>query len=246
MSYPPQPPPPWQPGPPQRHQQRNQGLLLGGIALATALVVACGVLVWLLVDNGSGDSADDGHLTPAPTAPTTAPSTTAPPTTAPPSTSAPPSTEAPEDPNRIHASDFPGDWNFKFGDVALKATYLSSADYATCDPVAGPRLLDRGCQYAVRWTYRAQGGKLRLSVLEYVMDSAAHAKDAKSKLRSGDLKLPKEALLPSAADEDTYADASQEVLVVSVVTTTSGVGDDVATKYLRYSNADFGSALLFR
>lgn len=245
MSYPPQPPPPWQPGPPQRHQQRNQGLLLGGIALATALVVACGVLVWLLVDNGHSDSAGGGHLTPAPTAPTTAPSTTAPPTTAP-STTAPPSTEAPEDPNRIHASDFPGDWNFKFGDVALKATYLSSADYATCDPVAGPRLLDRGCQYAVRWTYRAQGGKLRLSVLEYVMDSAGHAKDAKSKLRSGDLRLPKEALLPSAAHEDTYADASQEVLVVSVVTTTSGVADDVATKYLRYSNADFGSALLFR
>lgn len=250
MSYPAPPssgPPTWPPAPPSP-PRRNIGLVLGGIALALALIAAAGVLTWLLVKDPTDSSASRsaGSATATPTASPSPTASSSPSHSAPPS-SPPPTSSAPlDDSDRLRASEFPGDWDFRFGDVALSASYVSSHDYRTCDEVAGERLLDQGCQYAVRWTYKARGGHLMLTVLMYAMGSGADAKAAASSFRSSDVHLPSEGLLPSYAHSKTYASGSADFLVLTVVTTTPGVPDDVATKYLRYANTDFGSALLFR
>ena len=205
-------------------------------------MVAAGALIWVLLGHGEDDDAGGVHHSPTPTA-TTSPST--PPTSPAPSSPAP-TTTTPVGSPRLRASDFPGDWNFRFGDVALKARYVSSADYATCEPVAGAGLLDHGCQYAVRWTYQAHNGGLKLTMMAFEMGSQSAAKDAASKFRSSDVKLPASALLRSYAHSLTYAQGSTDMLVLTVVTTTKDVPNDVATKYLRYANTDLSSALLFR
>lgn len=255
-------PPQWQPGSGPSYggpPRRNVGLLVAGIVLALALVAGIGVAGWLLLRDDSGDSttaADpSASATPSPSVSAASPSATPPSASAP----APPAVSSPapprrtrsskphvdSNPNKLTASDFPGDWDFSLGGTQLSAKYKFSHDYTTCDDIGSQKLVDAGCRYAVQWAYTALGGKLVMTQVMYVMGSEKEATSAAKEVTQDDFNLPQGSELANFDTGKWIAKASTKVVVVSLVTAAKSVRKQDVEDYLHYSSADFSSALLF-
>lgn len=262
---------PLPPGPPS--SGRN-GLFVGLLvvtAVGLVSVLVLGVLLWTNSrDDDQGDRASDdtsqnddpggdGNAAPsagsatAPSLPT--PSETPPPSEEPPP-SEPPSGEPPseEPPPEVDPAspfsytEYGNDWDFKFGDVALQATFKRGWDYDNCGPVENAgALTDLGCRWASEWTYRALGGDLALTHLVLTMDSAKAAKRAIARdlITSDSWKVQDDSTLPGR-DGRWRANAQGEFIVLTVETHEPGVRRAKSDEFLQYANADILGALAFR
>lgn len=159
----------------------------------------------------------------------------------------PPTTTPPG--NRIKASEYEDDWNFRLGDAKAQAKHVKGVDYKTCKPaeVKGA-LTERGCQYAVKVTYRALDGKLMFTNLIIELGNEQQAKKfGKDKtLKDSDFHLEKGDVIPNFTKGQWRANDAGKYAVITFATANDRVSDKQLQHYLHYANADFSSALLFR
>ena len=248
MSYPQQPPTPSHA--PGASPGRRTTVLVVVLAVVGVLVVA---LAGVAIASAGGD--DEGSSTAVaggPASSTAAPTPTESETTTPEPT--PTETES-EDPapapsgGKLKAAEYTKDWDFKLGDVALKAKHKAGWDYATCAPVAkGGTLKALGCKYAVEVTYTALGGKLQFTNLYLTLPSenAANTAVNKDKLTDADFNIRDESFVPGYKIGKYRDNAGGTWVVVTVATAKAGVSEKQLDNYLKYANSDFSSALLFR
>lgn len=243
-------PPPYG-GPPQR----RVGLIVGLVALVVVLASALGVGAFLVAtswddddpDLRSGDNAPSsstaGSATPTtPSSPTGSPSTADSPTT--------PYTPSDDTGDDIHGdvkrSDFPGDWNFKFGDVEHQAKLRESHDYQDCGPVEkGSTLTRQRCEYSVQWVYTALGGKVRITHVFLVFDTERHAKAAQRKLDDEQLELPSGSTSPSFVQGNWNSSVYGNIVGVTIGTTNTEIREKRLTSMVNYMNTDYRLALTF-
>lgn len=241
-AMPPAPPPPGGPPrqPPSTGQRRALALVIALGALVVILLVGAVVTAGVLIAR----RGDDGRTTASgssPSAPVTGPGSGPSDSTVP----TPTQDAGSADDGRLTASDFGGDWNFKLGDVELKATYVSSRDYPACGPIASPELEHLGCRYGALWVHEAHDGKLRMARVAYVYDSAAHAEAAVTRHKESDYQLPVEAEIAHFADGKWEAKSSDKVEIVTFVTIAAGVPEKDLDRYLGFGEADLLAALGF-
>ncbi|MET1058385.1 MAG: hypothetical protein ABWX84_02230 [Nocardioides sp.] len=251
MSYPQQPPSPSAyPSGPGDAPRRSRTVLAVVLAVVAVLVVAlAGVAIAAAGDDEGGSSSavagGPASSTVAPT-PTEAESVTPEP--------APTETET-EDPapaptgGKLKAAEYTKDWDFKLGDVALKAKHKAGWDYATCAPVAkGGKLKALGCRYAVEVTYTALGGKLQFTNLFLTLPSPGAAAKAvsKDKISDADFTVRDESFVPDYKIGKYRDNDGGTWVVITVATARAGVSEKQLENYLKYANTDFSSALLFR
>ncbi len=265
MSFPPPPPtgppPPYPPYPPFGPPPHKKGsgarvaLVIGGVLLAIVLLGVVAVGAFLVAGGGEEDRAADeptrSRTGSAPTAEATSAATTqgtpATPSTGP-STPYTPSDDTDDDiHNDVKVADFPGNWDFKLGDVEHHASLVSSTDHPTCAPVEkGSVLTDQRCEYAAQWVFTALGGKVRLTHLFLVFDTERHAKAAQGALKDTDLDLPAGSLYPSFVQGQWNSSVYGNVVAVTVGTSRVEVAEKKLTSLVNYMNTDFKTALLFK
>ncbi|KRB78444.1 hypothetical protein ASE01_04030 [Nocardioides sp. Root190] len=231
-------------------------LLIGGIA-TTAILLANG--------DDDGDrkagtdptsdttgSTDSTGSTDASSATPGAPSTLeVPPPVTSPTTPATPYSPTDDTGDDIHGdvktTDFPGDWNFKLGDVEHNATLRQSWDYDSCGPVEEASVLtQQRCEYSVQWTYSALGGKARITHVFIVFDTERHAKAAESKLKDTDFDLRDEAVFPDFVQGKWNKSVYGNIIGVTIGTTKAKVPEKELQSLVNYMNTDYRLALLFK
>ncbi|MEC3917920.1 hypothetical protein [Nocardia sp. CDC160] len=216
----------------------NTGLIVG-VAIGAVVVLAVAVGAILLVSKKSDSSQADATTTTTTALTTSAPATTR--TTAPTTSKAAPAGRG------FSYTEYGKDWNFKWNDVALQATYVTGKDYDTCAPIEDSgKLTSMGCKAASLMAWKSENGGLMLTQLVLTMADADKARSAVDLFKDEDLVLPKGTYI---ADFDTgkWVDGNQSTfLVVTEVTTTSAVDEATADKYMHYRQTDTVAALGFR
>ena len=276
-SGPPQGPPPgWGPpqgpsgwGPPGQPPyggggpKRGTGLIIGIVALVVLLVggiVTTAVILATRDDDGDrkagGDSTSSTSSTSGSTdapSPTDASSATADASPVDPSSATPATPYSPTDDTGddvhgdVKTSDFPGDWDFQYGDVKHNATLRDSWDYDSCGPVEdGSVFTQQRCEYAVQWSYSALGGKARVTHVFLVFDSERHAKAAEAKLDDKDLDLRDESVIKDFVQGKWNKSVYGNIVGVTVGTTNATVPDRKLQSLVNYMNTDYRLALLWK
>lgn len=147
----------------------------------------------------------------------------------------------------VRASDYPGDWNFKFGDVEHNAKLREAWNYDSCAPVEkGSALSQQRCEYAVQWSYSALGGKARITHVFLVFDTERHAKAAESKLEDGDLDLRAESVFPDFVQGKWQKSVYGNAIGVTIGTTKAKVSEKELQSLVNYMNTDYRVALTFK
>lgn len=238
--------------------KRNVGLVVGLVALVVLLVAGISTTAILLATgDDDGDERAGGASTSATTSAATDTATASAPETAvspaSPSTTTPPTPYVPSDDtgDDIHgdvaAADFPGDWNFKFGEVEHRATLRDSWDHASCGPVEARAVLtQQRCQYAVQWSYSALGGKVRMTHVFLVFDDERHAKAAEAKLQDEDLDLPAGSLFDDFVQGKWNKSVHGNIVGVTVATARTTVPEKKLQGLVNYMNTDYRLALLWK
>ncbi len=259
---PPQGPPGW--GPPGQPSyggggpKRNVGLVIGIVAVVLLLIGGIVTTAVLLAQQDDGDrkagddrsSATSGTTDgPSPTDASTAiPSPVEPSTATTPTTPYSPTDDTGDDIHGdVKTSDFPGDWNFRLGDVKHNATLRDSWDYDGCGPVeAGSVFTQQRCEYAVQWSYAALGGKARITHVFLVFDSERHAKAAEAKLDDQDLDLRDESVIRDFVQGKWNKSVYGNIVGVTVGTTNATVSEQKLQSLVNYMNTDYRLALLWK
>lgn len=265
MSYPPPPPsgppnfpPPGPPGfgpygggyggPPKKSKV---GLVVGLVALAVALIVGI-VVTAVVVAAGDDDGDKKAGKDPSSTSSSIATEATSQPTEASsattPATPYSPSDDTGDDVHGdVKTSDFPGDWNFKFGDVEHDAKLLDQWDYDTCSPVEeGSALTTQRCEYAAQWNYSALNGKARLTHIFLVFDTERHAKAAQAKMDDEDFDLRDESVFPNFVQGKFNTSVYGNIVGITVGTTKVKVDEKRLQSLVNYMNTDYRVALTFK
>lgn len=249
MSHPPLPPsfPPSFPPPPRR----RTGLAVGLVLLAVTTLAGIGVGAFVVADRMLDDDPAADPTTGRTSAPPTTPPTTPPtsPTTPGTDLTAPysPTDDTGDDVHGdVKVADFPGDWDFRLGDVEHHARLVRSVDHATCGPVEKDAVLTRQrCEHAAQWVFTGLGGKVRLTQLFLVFDTERHAKAAQSALEETDLDLPAGSTFPSPAQGRWNSSVYGNIISVTVGTSRTEVDDRRLSSMVNYMNTDFRAALFF-
>ncbi|MBS45068.1 MAG: hypothetical protein CMH83_18240 [Nocardioides sp.] len=234
----------------------GKGLLVTLVGVAAVLVVAVGVGLVLVLGGGddvepvaAGDPtvSTTGSATGSPTGATTV--TTPPEPTDTTTPDATPTGEAAPPPSgdrvfSYRGSIFDDDWNFRYGDVALKARYVEGWDYDGCGDVeVDGAITDLGCTEASEITYRALDGHVALTHLVLVFGTAEQAAQAVPDLVAGTFEIRDES---KVSDEGTFiADNVGEIVVLTAETHEDPVTQEQADPYRAYANTDFVAALRF-
>lgn len=262
---PPQGPPGW--GPPGQAPyggggpKRNAGLIAGIVAVVVLLVGGIVTTALILANrDDDGDRKAGGDDTSSATteatdgpSPTDASSATVPPPVDPSSATTPSTPYSPTDDTGddvhgdVKTSDFPGDWNFRLGDVKHDATLRESWDYDSCGPVEdGSVFTQQRCEYAVQWSYSALGGRARVTHVFLVFDSERHAKAAEAKLDDKDLDLRKESVLTDFVQGKWNKSVYGNIVGITVGTTNARVSEQKLQSLVNYMNTDYRLALLWK
>jgi hypothetical protein len=223
------------------------------VLLAIVLLGAVAFGAFLIAGGGDDDRAADEptRTTSTPTARATSEATSEGTPATPgsgPSTPYTPSDDTDDDiHNDVEVADFPGNWDFKLGDVEHHATLVSSTDHPSCAPVEkGSVLTDQRCEYAAQWVFTALGTRVRLTQVFLVFDTERHAKAAQSALKDSDLELPDGSLYPSFVQGQWNSSVYGNVVAVTVGTSRTKVPEKKLTSLVNYMNTDFKTALLFK
>lgn len=263
---PPQGPPPgW--GPPGQPSyggggpKRNVGPVIAIIAVVILLVggiVTTTVLLANRDDDGDRKAGGDSSSTttgatdsPSPTDASSATGIPSPVDPSSPTTPATPYSPTDDTGDDIHGdvktSDFPGDWNFRLGDVRHDATLRDSWDYDSCAPVEeGSVFTQQRCEYAVQWSYSALGGKARITHVFLVFDSERHAKAAEAKLDDKDLDLREESVVAKFVQGKWNKSVYGNIVGITVGTTNATVPERKLQSLVNYMNTDYRLALLWK
>ncbi|MFE7223661.1 hypothetical protein ACFU7D_02645 [Nocardioides sp. NPDC057577] len=237
------------------------------IAVSLALVVVCGVVVYALFTRGDDAATTAG----APTASDTASADRTPSGSASQdggssdvsgeSSGKPdwPGTSSPADPGdgattsrstigpeHLAKADVPRPWEFTYGDVTLKARYLSGKDYSGCKATLKPAIRTLGCDYAVRVSYKAQRGNLRMTHFIYDFSTVEAAGEAAKKIEPRHVIPPAEASLPDYTQGWFKVKDYGKYVVYTMVTATDGITEAQGKEYTSYGNTDLGAEILFR
>ncbi|NGN91779.1 hypothetical protein G5C66_03365 [Nocardioides sp. KC13] len=236
------------------------------IAASLALVVVCGVVVYALFTRG-----DDAATTAGTPSTSDTPSTS----TAPTDSASPgggstdvsgessgrpgwPGTSSPADPGdratprstigpeRLSKADVPRPWEFTYGDVTLKARYLDGKDYSGCKATLKRPIRKLGCDYAVRVSYKAQQGNLRLTHFIYDFGTVEAAGKAAAQIEPHHVIPPTEASLPDYTQGWFKVKDYGKYVVYTMVTANDGITIAKGKEYTSYGNTDLGAEILFR
>ncbi|MGH3351328.1 MAG: hypothetical protein ACRDPS_11740 [Nocardioides sp.] len=241
------------------------------IAISLGLVAVCGVIVFALFkDNLAKDEA--AKTAGVPTASDSSSTSQAPPTDsaspgggssdlssessgkpgwpdtsnpASPGSSVPPSRST-IGPQRVSMADVPRPWEFTYGDVTLKARYLSGKDYSGCKATLKPAIRDLGCDYAVRASYKAQSANLRMTHFIYDFGTVEKAGQAAAKIEPKHVIPPEEASLPGYTQGWFKVKDYGKYVVYTMVTANDAVTVATGKEYTSYGNTDLGAEILFR
>jgi len=227
-------------------------VLLGGVGVAAFLIAGGGEDDERAADDRTSSRASSpapsssGPSSPATTDPGS-PSGTATGTATGPATPYTPSDDTDDDiHNDVKAADFPGDWDFRLGDVEHHARLVRSVDHPSCAPVEdGNVLTQQRCEYAVQWVFDALGGKVRLTHLFLVFDTERHAKAAQSSMKDQDFDLPDDSTFASFVQGKWNASVHGNIVAVTIGTSRTKVPEKRLTSLVDYMNTDFRTALLF-
>lgn len=239
-------------GPPKK---TNIGLVVGLVVLAVLLLVGIAVTAVLVVRGNDGGDTTAGtdpsastSTTPTPTSPSTATAPTDASSATTPATPYAPSDDTGDDIHSdVKTTDFPGDWNFKLGDVEHDAELVDQWDYDSCAPVEERGVLtNQRCEYAVQWTYSALDGKARLTHIFLVFDTERRAKAAEAKLSNEDFDLREESIFPDFVQGQYKASVYGNVIGVTVGTTKAKVNEKRLQSMVSYMNTDYRLALTFK
>ncbi|MBF6331202.1 hypothetical protein [Nocardia transvalensis] len=226
-------------GYPPRPPKNNTGLIVGIIfAVIALLVIGVGAVVVL-----TRNKTDDIN-TASPTTENLVTATSSPgrPTTARPTTKPTASASS-----RFSYQEHAKDWDFKLGDVQMHADWVEGRDHATCSDIElHGKLTGLGCRYAAEMVYRSEGGALMLTQLVLGMSDEGKATAAHDQFTDEDLKFRPGTYIDDFAIGKWREINQKDFLVVTLVTTTSAVDDETASKYLKYLHTDTATALLFR
>lgn len=255
MSQPPHPPPPFGPPPPPAPRPRT-GLVVGLVVLAVAALAGIGVGAFVVADRMLDDdspragtrttAATDGTSPTDDSSPTDEATDPTAPTTGLTAPYSPTDDTGDDVHGDVEVADFPGDWDFKLGDVEHHATLDRSVDHATCAPVEKDAVLtSQRCEHAAQWVFTALGGKVRLTQLFLVFDTERHAKAAQTALDDKDLDLPAGSTFPSYAQGRWNSSVYGNIISVTVGTSRTEVDEKRLTSMVNYMNTDFRTALLF-
>lgn len=262
---PPQGPPAWGPPPPRGGRpRRHVGLIVGLVALVVLLVGGIATTAVLVAgdddddksaggerssatteatdpSSGASTSSTDGPVDPS-SGSTDSPSATTP------ATPYSPSDDTGDDVHvDVKASDYPGDWNFKFGDVEHNAKLRQAWNYDSCAPVEkGSTLSQQRCEYAVQWSYSALGGKARITHIFLIFDTEPHAKAAESKLEDSDFDLRDESVFPDFVQGKWQKSVYGNAIGVTIGTTNAKVSEKELQSLVNYMNTDYRVALTFK
>ncbi len=154
---------------------------------------------------------------------------------------------APKPAARLSYADYEGPWNFKLGDVEMKADWVEGRDHKDCAPIAkGGKLTGLGCQYATEMLLTAEGGAVKFTQFVLAMKDAAAAETAADQVEEKDLNVRAAGMIDDFATGKWKAGASKEFVVITLVTATSAVEEALVEKYLRYRHGDIVGAIGFR
>ncbi|MEV5000130.1 hypothetical protein [Nocardioides sp. LML1-1-1.1] len=257
-------PPPGPPGPPYgARPKRNVGLVVGLVAVLVLLAGGIATTAILLANGDDGDEKAGDDPTSQTTSATSSPSESpterpteatsegvpAPPTSPTgPITPYSPTDDTGDDIHTdVKAADFPGDWNFKLGDVEQHAKLRGSWDYDSCSQVeASSALTQQRCDYAVQWNFSALGGKARVVHLFLVFDTQPHAKAAAASLEDKDFDLRDGSLFADFKQGKWHKSTYGNVIAVTIGTTNATVPDKDLQSLVSYMNTDYRVALSFK
>ncbi|GAA3527736.1 hypothetical protein GCM10022263_15500 [Nocardioides daeguensis] len=221
--------------------------MLGGVLVAVVVLVAVALGAYLLAGGGDAPSAQQPTRT-ATGSPTGSPAGSPAVPGAGPTTPYTPSDDTDDDiHNDVEVADFPGDWDFRLGDIEHHATLLRTVDHPSCAPVeAGSVLTDQRCTYVAQWVFRALGGRVRLTHLFLVFDTERHARAAQGDLADQDLDLPDGSLVASPAQGTWSSSVYGNIVSVTVGTSRVPVAEQELESLVSSMNSDYESALRFR
>lgn len=250
MSHPSPFPPPGPPGPPgPPPSRRRAGTAVGLTLLAVTVVVGIGVGAFVVADRALDDEPAARPTTGRTSTPPTTPSTPSTPTSPSTGLTAPysPTDDTGDDVHGdVEVADFPGDWDFRLGDVEHHARLVRSVDHRTCGPVEKDVVLTRQrCEHVAQWVYTGLGGKVRLTQLFLVFDTERHAKAAQSALEESDLALPAGSTFAPAVQGRWRSSVYGNIISVTVGTSRVQVDEQRLSSMVNYMNTDFRTALLF-
>jgi hypothetical protein len=149
-------------------------------------------------------------------------------------------------PERLAKADVPRPWEFTYGDVTLKARYLDGKDYPGCRATLKRAIRDVGCDYAVRVSYKAQRGNLRMTHFIYDFGTADAAGTAAGKIEPHHVIPPTEASLPDYTQGWFKVKDYGKYVVYTMVTANDTVTVATGKEYTSYGNTDLGAEILFR
>ncbi|GEM30799.1 hypothetical protein NN3_18060 [Nocardia neocaledoniensis NBRC 108232] len=220
-------------GPPPKS---NAGWIVLASMLVLALLGGAGLLVVGAKDTVAGSAVAASGA--APVSDTVRTSTAKPTTTS----KKPPKADA-----KLSYTEYEGPWDFKMGDVSLRADWIEGRDHDTCAPIEKDgKLTALGCRYAAELVLSAEGGALRFAQFILVMPDAATAKTAAAEIDQKALKPRAGTTIDDFATGKWKAGAQEQFVVVTLATATSAVDEPTVQKYLGYRHADILAALLFR
>ncbi|MEI7055251.1 hypothetical protein WBG06_05485 [Nocardioides sp. CCNWLW239] len=236
------------------------------IAVSLGLVVVCGVVVYALFTRGDDAATTVG----VPTASSTPSPGNEPTGSASPgggssdvsgeSSGQPgwPGTSSPADPSdgatsrstigpeRLSKADVPRPWEFSYGEVTLKARYLSGKDYAGCKATLKRAIRDLGCDYAVRVSYKAQQGSVRMTHFIYDFSTVEAAGKAAAKVEPKHVIPSGDASLPHYTRGWFKVKDYGKYVVYTMVTADDSISEARGKEYTSYGNTDLGAEILFR
>ncbi|MFE3261933.1 hypothetical protein ACFXPS_25010 [Nocardia sp. NPDC059091] len=229
---------PQQPGfPPPQPPKSNTGLIIG-VVLGAIVVLAVAVGAIVLVSKKDDSSQADATTTTTTSFATSAPATTR---------SAPTTSKSAPGGSRFSYTEYGKDWNFKLGDVALQATYVSGRDYDSCAPIEeSGTLTGLGCTRASEMAWKSENGALMLTQLVLTMSDAGKASSADGQFDDQDVVLPDGSYIKNF-ETGKWKDGNQDkFLVITVGTATPAVDEATVEKYVKYRHSDTLGALAFR
>lgn len=202
--------------------------------------------------SGSSDPTGSPSTSPSTSEPT-APSTSSSPTLTAPVVPSVTSNPTPKGPPiklktygaQVDMAEFAGDWNFRWGEVALDAKGVSASNYPNCSGVAqGSTLNDLGCKYAGLTVQRNAQDKVTLVTIILQFDSAKKATTASKKLKDTSFNLADH--LPAKDKQGMWKTGTSDNLVVfTAATATQKIDERLLNRYVGYRNADTTGALAF-
>lgn len=213
----------------------NAGWIVIALVVIAGLVVGAGLLI------SAGQQVSGTAVAASATAKTTTASSTTrgKPTT---TTKPKPTTGA-----RLSYTDYEGPWNFKLGDVQMKADWVEGRDHNDCAPIAkGSKLTGLGCQYATEMLLSAEGADVKITQFVLAMSDAAAAETAADQIEEKDLDVRSAGMIDDFATGKWKAGATKEFVVITLVTATAAVDAELVAKYLRYRHGDIAGAIGFR